>query len=108
MDAVNSEIATDFGNVGIGLRQAVTRAREYMSIVYPEGLEDLQLEEVALTDAEDSWLVTFGFLRDEPPQRRGGFQLVPALVDKEKTRVYKIVDVDARTGKVKSMKIRQP
>jgi len=88
---------------GIGLPEAVETAREYMLKAYGRNLEGLQLEETEISDDDSHWLITLGFLRDAP-NTSGVFAVTPY---RSIERVYKVVTIDARTGDVKSMKIRE-
>lgn len=88
---------------GIGLPEAVETAREYMIRAYGRNLEGLQLEETEISDDDRYWLITLGFLRDAP--NTSGVFVTAYPPNKE--RVYKVVTLDARTGDVKSMKIRE-
>lgn len=106
--ALSAEATTERNDTEISLREAVNIGREFMRVAYPDGLEDLQLEEIDRSDDDRYWLLTFGFIRYEPPSTRGTFTILPALADQEKTRVYKVVAVDASSGDVRSMKIRTP
>jgi hypothetical protein len=63
-----------------------------------EAISDIRLEEVELAEDESRWLVTLGF------SRPADNQFVPTMTQRE----YKLFEVDAVTGEVKSMKIRTP
>jgi hypothetical protein len=63
-----------------------------------EAISDIRLEEVELSEDETRWLVTLGF------SRPADNQFVSTMVQRE----YKLFEIDAITGKVKSMKIRTP
>ena len=80
----------------IDVTQAVKAASRHAQERYgPKEAIDLRLEEVVLAEDDRSWLVTLG--------------LVPALAGRvaaEDDREYKLIRVDARTGRVLSMEIR--
>lgn len=67
-------------------------------------LNDLLLEEVELNDAEGTWSITLGF---DVPNRNAMRGLGAALGANQYIRKYKTFNIDAGTGKVKSMKIRE-
>lgn len=105
---MSAEARTDQREGGVSLREAVAIGRAFVQNAYPEGLDDLQLEEIDRSDDERYWLLTFGFIRPQTPQAREDFTLVPVLPDREPARIYKAVEIEAHTGIVKSMKIRIP
>lgn len=105
---MSAEARTDQNDSGVGLREAVAIGRAFVQGAYPEGLEDLQLEEIDRSENERYWLLTFGFLRHEGPHTRDTFALLPDAHDRDRARIYKTVAIDARSGTVKSMKIRVP
>ncbi|MDQ2785291.1 MAG: hypothetical protein M3Y58_09855 [Chloroflexota bacterium] len=94
---------TDTAN-DIGVQQAVQIAREQMRQVFGN-VEDLQLEEVEQSPDESKWLVTLSFLRVDPTS--DSFMQTVASLRSPKTRVYKIVTVDAKSGNARSVKIRK-
>lgn len=90
-------------SIRVEVKQAVTAAMEFVRDMYRgQGLRDVLLEEVELAQPGNQWLVTIGFLlaRDESTSI-----LTPAT--KRLARKYKIVAVDAISGRPISMKIRE-
>ena len=87
------------------VKEAVQAAEEWVRDLYPtKDLQHLRLEEVELSDDDRYWRITLGWL--EPAVRLN--PLTAAMADVQKLpRVYKTVEVDAETGAVKSMKIRE-
>ncbi len=108
MATANTVAAAEQENGGIGMRQAVEIARAFIHDTYPHGLESLQLEEIDRTEDDAHWLLTFGFVRQEPPHTPQAFSIVPTPEVGDRTRLYKTVMVAARSGEVRSMKIRVP
>jgi hypothetical protein len=78
----------------ITVKEAVSAATRFAREMYGQNL-DLLLEEVD-RELDGSWLITLSFL----PQTGNA---LAALASK---RSYKIFQVDAETGEVRSMKIR--
>lgn len=92
----------------IELAQAVQIARSYLADAYrdqhPQGV---LLEEVELSDDDAYWLITLGF--DNPHQRgpiAAAFDPLAEIMRPREPRIYKTIKVDAKTGRVVSMKIR--
>lgn len=84
----------------INVKQAVEIALQFAGEVLGEAkLMDPRLEEVELEEGT-TWHVTVSFVRETSP-------LMQAL-GASPTREYKVVTIDAQTGEVHSMKIRQP
>ncbi|WP_434688231.1 hypothetical protein [Pseudanabaena minima] len=92
--------------IGIGVQGAVEAASKYFHelqrVIKSTLLEDnttqirdLRLEEVELSDDRSQWLITLGYSISEDGM---GIRSV---------RHYKIFTVDATTGEVQSMKIRE-
>jgi len=71
---------------------AAKNAMRYLAGFVP-GASDVRIEEVELSDDERFWLITLSF---SPPDHPFSMQ-----------REYKLFKVDASSGEVKSMKIRQ-
>ena len=87
----------------IDVKQAVQSAEAYARELYRgDELRHLRLEEVERSDDGRSWYVTLGWVEPAVSSNAlvigGGFQKLP--------RVYKVFEVDAETGVVQSMKIR--
>ena len=100
-------------NGRINVKEAVRIAFEYVRELYaPEQLIDLRLEEVELSDSGKYWFVTIGFSRPELKKQQREVEpaagsvlslLRPQTLDRE----YKVVTINAKSGDVQSMKIRQ-
>lgn len=92
-------------------KQAATLALEYFKELFPNATgSNVTLEEVELLEDENCWLITLGF--DEPPRTRtSAAEISPinkSFADifgkSSPTKRFKVFKVDARTGKVISMK----
>ena len=97
----------------INVKEAVKIAIDYLKQLYdPMELHDILLEEVALSDDEMNWYVTLGFSRPLPSTNP--MQALTASILKSQgmlsqtsyQREYKVFQIDATTGQVRSMKIR--
>lgn len=100
-------------NGRINVKEAVRIAVEYVRELYaPEQLDDLRLEEVELSDDGKHWFITLGFAAPElkrqqrQPEPPGG-SVLSLLRPQTLEREYKVVKINARSGDVQSMKIRQ-
>ncbi|MBB4639265.1 hypothetical protein [Longimicrobium terrae] len=72
---------------------------------HPEGgLNDLRLEEVELSDGEQTWHITLGWLESAVHERASA--AAPHREVHASPRVYRTIDVDAGSGVVKAMHIR--
>ena len=96
----------------INVQEAVRLALEYCAPLFGE-VERLRLEEVELSEDEKHWLITIGF--DDPAL--SATKKVPSTwsvlgLEPRETRIderqYKVVNLDAQTGNVRSVKIRRP
>jgi hypothetical protein len=84
----------------VSVKHAVQLAEQFVRDLYASGdIKGLRLEEVEMTEDEKGWLVTLSFL--DPPSNN-----ISAFIQGNESRQYKIVKIDARTGKCLSMKIR--
>ena len=81
----------------INVKEATDKAREYLQAFFPEA-ENVQLEEVELTGDKAYWLITLSY--------EGVSNSVASSLLVGKTVLYKIFKLDAETGTVISMKIR--
>jgi hypothetical protein len=90
----------------IDVKEAVQSAKNAAKDFLAEdgALEDLLLEEVEFHDAENTWLITLGFNVVNKNALRG---IGAALAGNQYIRKYKAFSIDADTGKVKAMKIRE-
>jgi hypothetical protein len=93
----------------IDVKEAVRIATGYLKQLYePAQLHDILLEEVALSDDEKYWYVTLGFSR--PVASTNPIQALTETFMKSQGIVnqteYKVFQIDAATGQVRSMKIR--
>lgn len=84
----------------IDVRQAFEAAKTFYGTLYPDRAENVRLEEVEQSEDGSTWLITLGY---EPKTVREVLQAGLPL----KTE-YKVFTIDAFTGKVRSMKIRNP
>lgn len=92
----------------IDVKIAVQAALQYCGQLFGNLPNRFQLEEVELSNDEKHWLITVGY--DEPgtPQSEVMLRVGQGLPPRAAERKYKVVDVDAATGKVKAVKMRQP
>jgi hypothetical protein len=92
----------------IDVQKAVQIATQYAGLLFGNAVNGLRLEEVELSYDEKHWYITLGF--DELVSSR--FPLIPtaleSVINPKTERKYKVVDVDAESGKVRAVKIRQP
>lgn len=91
----------------IDVRSAVVAAQNYLqSLLDIMGgkIEDLRLEEVEVSEDDKFWLVTLGFTR---PADKAESPLKEILAAPGYRREYKIFKIDAETGNVESMRIRE-
>jgi hypothetical protein len=110
----------------IDLRKAIQRVKEHVSELndlLENNLEDLKIEETELSEDEQFWLITVSFNREVDPRKEkiyisdtlspnslfSSIQKVADSIPQKQTfiieRNYKVCKVDAKTGKVISMKM---
>lgn len=92
----------------IDVLQAVQTARNYLGMLYDVNqLQDIQLEEVEISDDGKTWLVTLGFSRPLSPTE--ALHSLPAALtgEQQHKRDYKIFRIDSENSQVKAMKIRE-
>lgn len=82
----------------LDVKEAAQRASEYFATLFPQDLASkARLEEVELSEDGQYWLITLGYPKDD----------VSGLFFGTATqREYKQFKIEAGTGKVVSMKIR--
>lgn len=90
----------------VNVKNAVAAAEEFARSLYPDTeLRHLRLEEVEMSSDDHHWLVTLGWV--EPAISGNTVSLLTGANTLQKLpRVYKTFKVDAGTGDVRSMKIR--
>lgn len=91
----------------LNVKEATQAAEKWVRDLFPKSeLRHLRLEEVELSENERSWYITLGWAEAAVREPLS----VSAVLDREVRvlpRVYKTLVVDAETGVVKSMKIRE-
>lgn len=84
----------------IDVKNAVKMAFAVFNELYEsKKFEDILLEEVELSNDKASWLVTIGFYRRTP-----SINIIESIGSKKYIRMYKIIQIDADTGKLIAMK----
>lgn len=101
----------------ITVKQAVNKALEFVQEIIPkEELISPRLEEVELSSDERVWSITISFiwktdkipsLAEEIEDRYGSTSGSTSGSYGAENREYKLISIDAETGKPLSMKIRQ-
>lgn len=90
-------------------KSAVESARTYIQSIQDvlnNPLENLRLEEVELSEDEKHWLITLGYDNPDKPKDLSNMHLIaPHLA--RLAREYKVFQIGAEDGMVRSMKIRQ-
>lgn len=81
----------------INVKEATDKAKEYLVSFFPDA-ENVQLEEVEMTEDKAYWFVTISY--------EGISNSVASSLLVGKTVLYKIFKIDAKQGEVISMKIR--
>ncbi len=81
----------------INVKEATDKAKEYLVSFFPDA-ENVQLEEVEMTQDKAHWFVTISY--------EGVSNSVASSLLVGKTVLYKIFKIDAKEGEVISMKIR--
>jgi hypothetical protein len=90
----------------IEMKEAVKNAMAFALELYDkEKLDDFLLEEVELSEDEKYWLITIGFNLGKT-QTRNPLVGITEMTSRP-VRSYKLIKVDADTGKPLSMKIRK-
>lgn len=92
----------------ISAKEAVARAAEYMREMYANEAKDLRVEEIELTGDGETWLVTMGFWEFLPvPPPVNALAALSQIENRKVRRTYKQLAIQAESGEVLSMKIRQ-
>ena len=99
-------------------KEAVSNAKKYLrEILEPEEeISDLRLEEVEFEKSDKQWLITLGYLRPRNTKIKSDenrlFRAIRGSLNEEKqedneNRIYKRLVVDAESGDVERMLIRE-
>ena len=92
----------------IKAKVAVQIARDQMHEWFAEdGLQDLELEEVGLSDDERFWLITLGSSVKRTNPTASEVMSAPAGSTPDSVRIYKVFSIDAESGEVLAMKQRK-
>jgi hypothetical protein len=85
----------------LDVKEAAQKASEYFAGLYQDQAltKNVQLEEVEQENHGKYWLITLSYPDPSEPELAG--------VNLNFRRKYKVFKVDAKTGEVKSMKIRK-
>lgn len=90
----------------LSVKEAAGQAERWIREMYPQReIPYLRVEEFELSVDDGAWLITVGWavpLSTDGPLFPGRTSALRAL-----PRVYKVLEVDAETGEVRSMKIRE-
>ena len=81
----------------INVKEATDKAKEYLESFFPDA-ENVQLEEVEMTEDKAHWFVTISY--------EGVSNSVASSLLVGKSVLYKIFKIDAQLGEVISMKFR--
>ena len=79
------------------VKEATEKAIEYFKKFYPN-VEKVQLEEVEITDDDKYWNIVLSYENVETTPL--------SYLQIGQQRTFKVFKIDAKTGKVRSMKIR--
>lgn len=90
----------------IDIKQAVSVAYNFIEETYPHPLDNLDLEEIRRSEDDKHWLITIGFSRAVIKDPEKHMFALPAFPRRENERVYKVIEIDAETGRPLSMQIR--
>ena len=96
--------------MAIDVKKAINIAQDQASLFFEdEKIKNLMLEEVEYDDEDKCWLITLGYDSPNPIRKKTGsisaiFQ--DQTIEEEIKRQYKIFEINGKTGKFISMKIR--
>ena len=83
----------------LNVKEAVQKAAEYFTDLYPRKFANVLVEEIEQTG--NDWLITLGY--DDGADFSDAF----SQIQKKYRRRFKLFLIDGETGEVKSMKIRE-
>ncbi len=91
---------------GIDVKKAVRIATDYIRQVFSdENIKNILLEEIQRTEdfQQSEWRITIGMDRASKLQNN---PMLAGTAISTMERVYKVVDIDARSGQVKGIRMR--
>ena len=92
----------------IDAKQAANLSLAYFNEMFPgTTFSNILLEEVEFLDEENCWLITLGFDEVQPPVNSLNKPMQNLFGPPAPLRKFKIFKVDAKTGRVISMRIRK-
>ena len=95
----------------IDVKRAVAAAMEGAKVFYAEQeMRGLQLEEVEKSTDDEDWLVTLSFFVPDPNPPVNMIEIAmqsSSLTNKKYERKYKVFKINAESGTVISMKMRE-
>ena len=92
----------------IDAKKAVSLAMAYINDIYQnEQILDPLLEEIEMNETETVWRVTVSFARQSAAGNLAGAGAIAAMFPQRLPRLYKVIEVDSATGRIRSMKIRE-
>jgi hypothetical protein len=94
-------MAQDIMTVKEAVKTAITYTKDLFS---DESIMNLGLEEVDFDEKTNEWKVTVGFSRPWNAKKQNLTPVSILLPENSLDRVYKMVNIDADTSKVKSIK----
>ena len=86
----------------LSVRDAARSALSFYKDIYPD-IDGELVEEVELDEEKAHWLITLSF----PVENNQGLSSLAASFAPKIIRQYKIFKIDAQSGEVESMRIRQ-
>jgi hypothetical protein len=91
----------------VNVKQAVARAMDYLKDMYQiDQFKDVMLEEVDLSEDNKYWNVTVGFTRRQETTSGGPMATLIGQSEEFK-REYRVFQIDAESGDLRSMRSRK-
>ncbi len=98
---------TDIQTDSISVKTAVSNAMQFIRELYADNqIKGVLLEEIEFSEPANQWLITIGFTINKTRENSSALADL-ILPEREIARKYKIVYIDAQSGKPISMKIRE-
>ena len=91
----------------IGIKEAAKQGADFLKNLY-ENAADMLVEEVEMDEQQQYWFITFSYMYKKKRTADTGTTLDSlSLLYPSRERNYKTLKIDAKTGTVLSMKIRE-